>query len=90
MLFIINVLVIWGVYASTRDGNIINLESAPLPKWAAKPLYNCPFCMSSVWGSVGFFALSPETYGLGVWFLPVWVLAICGCNYLILMHIPNE
>jgi hypothetical protein len=51
---ILNALAIWGFFAATRKEELFNLEMAPLPEWLAKPLYNCPFCMSSVWGLAGF------------------------------------
>jgi hypothetical protein len=82
---LINSLVIWGIFAATRDGMIFNLESLPLPNWLSYPLYECPVCMSSVWGSVGFYMM-----GDNIWLMPIWILAIAGLNYLILMLILNE
>lgn len=52
-------------------------------KWS-KPLINCPICMSSFWGTVGFFAID---YFFGV-HLPLrqiipFVLCLCGLNTLL-------
>jgi len=90
MLLIFNICLIWGIYAATREDSIFNLENAPLSKWIANPLYNCPYCMSSIWGAFGFFIFNPETFGLGLWFLPLWILIIAGTNYLLLALITND
>lgn len=93
MLLIFNILMIWGVYAATRSDAIFDLEKFKLnefnEKWIARPLYNCPYCMASFWGSIGFFVFHPET-DLGIYFLPFWILSIAGSNYLILLFLTNE
>lgn len=54
-----------------------------LGKWS-KPIAMCPICMSSVWGSIGFFAIR---YFFGV-DLPIkqiipFVFCLCGLNTII-------
>ena len=93
---IVNCLLIWGIYGSTRNGELFNLENLPLPQWMAKPLYDCPFCMSSVWGSIGFWvfmhsvSFRAECLGFDWYFLPIYLFACCGLNYLIVLFLPNE
>lgn len=43
------------------------------PAWLNKPLWICPPCMSSVWGTAIWFA----TGGDWIWW-PAFVLALCG------------
>lgn len=93
---ILNSLFIWGFFAATRKDELFNLEDAPLPKWLAKPLYNCPFCMSSVWGVIGFYLflqMPPfvgELWGFGWYYLPIYCIQLCGFNYLILIFAGND
>jgi hypothetical protein len=93
---ILNALAIWGFFAATRKEELFNLEMAPLPEWLAKPLYNCPFCMSSVWGLAGFafFINFPpfigELWGFDWWYMPIYCMQLCGINYLILLFIGSN
>lgn len=50
MELLTNALLIYGVYAVTRDGKLFGF----LPKgyYLAKPIYDCTVCMSSVWGTI--------------------------------------
>lgn len=61
------------------------LDRIKLPYWLTSPLYSCPPCMSSIWGS-------------GVWFLsvpdplcfdwPIFVLSTSAVTYLIIYNFP--
>lgn len=43
-----------------------------------KPLFNCPPCMASIWGTGGFLFT-----GLGWEYWVVWVLSLAGFNYIV-------
>lgn len=45
-----------------------------LPEWAQKPLFECPPCMASLWGTMVFLLTGGGTVVQGV----VFVLALCG------------
>ena len=90
IFFIFNSLVIFGIHAVTRDGQLL----WPLAKWiynkipltnggqgVVKALIDCPPCMASTYGTIGFFLLVYPA--LGLWWLPGWVLSLCGFNYLL-------
>ena len=92
-IFLINSLVIYGVFASTGEGMILgfvqrwttyNIYLPPIKSgekeiafWT-KPLWNCPACMASVYGTAGFYFTD-----LSWWWLPVYVFALSGFCYLI-------
>ena len=80
---VITVLVIWGIKGITSWPFIFykiadNLE-VRLPSWIIKPLFGCPVCMSSVWGTYFFFYFDY----IGVMNLIVFVLSVAGVNYLL-------
>jgi hypothetical protein len=93
--FIITVLVIYGVKASTDDGMILHgfykrfaLVLSKLMPWyksirfVLKPLFDCTPCMASVYGTLSFFLFGefPEPTYLS---LVIWVFSISGFNYLL-------
>ena len=43
-----------------------------------KPLFNCPPCMASIWGTAGFVYT-----GIGWEYWIVWVLSLAGFNYIV-------
>jgi len=43
-----------------------------------KPLFNCPPCMASIWGTAGFIYT-----GIGWEYWVVWVLSLAGFNYIV-------
>ena len=80
---IVTALVIWGVRGITSWPFIFwkiadNLE-VRLPSWITKPLFGCPVCMSSVYGTYFFFYFDQT----GVMNLIVFILSIAGINYLL-------
>lgn len=106
-IFIINILVIFGVKALFSDGMLLsrlkyrlfNLRSEKLFKtpylaldeiekervrFIFKPLFQCPPCMASVWGMPGFLLTGYEWY-----YLPIYLLALCGAVYLIVNFMPG-
>lgn len=91
VIFFINILVIYGVYAAFSEGMILYPLKVKLNAWIgkrAKPIYSCPICMSSVWGTIGFIFLN-HFYGVEWWYLPVYVLALAGAIFLIIQFIPE-
>jgi hypothetical protein len=88
LTFIINVLVIYGVHASTRNGmilerlwivcfNILN-RFTKRPEFYLKPLFDCTPCMASVYGTAGYLIV----YGLEIEII-VWVLSLTGFNHIL-------
>ncbi len=86
--FIVTVLVIYGVHASTGKDmilgklwllcfNILN-RFTKKPEFYLKPLFDCTPCMASVYGSIGYLL----TYGLDIGII-VWVFSLTGFNYIL-------
>lgn len=50
-----------------------------LPEWLHKPLFSCPACMSSIYGTIGYFV---GVRG-DVFLWPVYCICLCGLNYLL-------
>jgi len=67
-----------GVWTLFGDGMLLgwlgDIWDKRLPKVLQKPIYACPPCMSSVWGSATWFFLDGGIEPL--W--PVFCLALCG------------
>ena len=92
--FIITVLVIYGIHASTRSGMILGgvnrlfftltmhkgIKAEKL-NMIYKPLFDCTPCMASLYGTLSFFIIGFPMQGLV--FLPVWVFSLCGFNYIL-------
>ncbi len=70
-------LVIVGIWTAFDKqmifGKLGDFLNALLPKWAVKPLFDCPPCMASVHGTWLWFALGGD---FAMW--PVFVLALAG------------
>lgn len=82
--FIITVLVIYGVHATTREGMIfeyIGNKAYYIHPMLSKVLFDCTPCMASVYGSISYFIVVYPTHGLMVW--PVWVFSLSGFNYIL-------
>jgi hypothetical protein len=56
-----------------------------LPKWAIKPLFDCPPCMASVHGTWIHFILGGTLF----WW-PFFVLALCGAMVIITVEFLNR
>lgn len=94
--FLINSLIIFGVHASTRPGQLLHFIAKfvygsglkiPSPKesyyrtMVSKVLFDCPPCMASLYGSIGFsLFIFPD---LSLWWMIGWVFSLCGFNYLL-------
>lgn len=77
----LNSLACLGIHCVTRDGMVFGPIAeyirALVGDFSAKPLFDCPPCMASVWGFLGWFYLTP-----GLALLP-YLLVLCGVNALI-------
>ena len=90
---LINSLLIYGIHASTRTGQLLNFltkfvvigKGFPTPKQAhrqrmlEKVTYDCPPCMASLYGTAYFLLLVDMPF----YYLPVWVLSLSGLNYIL-------
>ena len=90
--FLITVLFIYGVHATTRDGMIFSFAYMKVfytltrwmdkPELILKPLFDCTPCMASIYGTISFFVYG-SFQGLILLSLVVWVFALCGFNYIL-------
>ena len=75
---------IFGIRAIFLDGMLLgSLRGRILdgmPDWAKKPLYACPACMASVYGTLYFFAILNGPWLAWVFFC----VALCGLNWMIM------
>src|SRR6187399_712 len=51
-----------------------------------KPLYKCPICQPSVWGSAGFLIFVDQP----LYFWPIYVISMVGANYIISQAISKH
>lgn len=56
------------------------LKLGPL-LFISSPLYRCPVCMSSVWGTVTWFWIT-NYIALSDWLWPLYCLSLCGAMYM--------
>lgn len=73
---------IWGVFAAFDEGNLLWFARNNFEKtggmWLAKPLFSCPYCMSSVHGgTIGFIYYGFDYRVIGL------MLCVCGLNFII-------
>ncbi len=78
-VLLIAVTFIWGLEYCFNDGEIFgkpgNWMRKHWPEWINKPLFQCKYCMSSVWGTTIFVAF------LWGWSWPLWILfCFCCCG----------
>lgn len=78
---VINALVCLGVHVLTREGMLLGsfaeYTRAVIGEFWCKPLFDCPPCMASVWGLIGWLYLNPAMQ------LIPYLLLLCGVNALI-------
>jgi hypothetical protein len=95
---------IWGIHILFQEDHLLEKlgtklrgpeRSPDVPldfrKKIMKPLFDCPICMSSVWGAIGFIAMS---YFFGIT-MPIkqifpFVFCLCGLNTIILKLTSKE
>lgn len=75
-------VIIIGIWVSFEPKMIFSFMADWFHKWLPvmlqKPLYDCPACMSSIWGSIIWFS----TGGDLIWWVP-FVFALCGLNRIV-------
>ena len=86
--FIGNSLFIIGFWTSCKRGMILGfIRDIEISEWLKKPLYICPPCMASIWGSLGFIIACLAGYFNLVWLIP-YVVALAGFNKIIVDVVP--
>lgn len=81
-LIIITSLFTWGVFAAFDEGNIFGgvrkLCEKTMGSWVCKPLFGCPYCMASIYGSIaGLFHFGIDYRVI------ILVFCVCGLNFII-------
>lgn len=86
---VIGCLVITGAWAACGSGMVLepiaDALEAILPRWFCKPLFVCPACMSSAWGTAVWFFTGGD---VSHW--PLYVFALCGAMHLISIHLLSN
>lgn len=87
-------LLIWAVHILFQEGHLLEKQGEWITnkvgeKWA-KPLANCPICMSSFWGLIGFFSLQLFGVYLPIKLLIPYVFCLCGLNTIISKLVNKE
>lgn len=79
---------IWAIYILFQEDHLMKTPgkwiTKKLGEYWSKPIINCPVCMSSFWGTIGFFSIR---YFFGV-DLPLrqyfpFLMCLCGLNLLL-------
>lgn len=79
---------IWGIHILFQEDHLLenvgDWLDENLPIYVNKPLWACPICMSSFWGTIGFvvvqFLFKVE---LSLWFYGPFIFCLCGFNTLL-------
>ena len=98
-VFVTTILCIFGLHVAMMPNMVFGrlrawLDSKITDEYYQKPLYACPKCMSSVWGTIGYLYLlniGHTNYGLYTaihWI--IWVFALTGAIHLIMEYKPKE
>lgn len=81
IILFINSLCIVGFNLSTNEGMILGKLATwteyYLPEWLNKPLWACPYCMSSIHSTYIFIPLALQIDNSFAWW-PVYIIALCG------------
>lgn len=68
--------------------NFAERIQARIGRYLSKPLYACPACMVSVWGSmVYYFCVSSTNHIVNY---PVFLLATCGLTWILMWQFPFD
>ena len=83
----VNLFINLGIYTLMRPGMLLGPIGDYLymkaPEHVHKPLFSCPPCMSSVWGTT-FFFLSDLHNLVPYWLFPVHCLILCGLTTIVM------
>lgn len=86
---ILNAAAIIGLHYATREGMILSFMADSLDRYShylTMPLYNCPTCMASIWGTVYFLAYQPA----GWHYYPVYILATSATATFLNRLLPSD
>lgn len=84
-------LALYGTKVTWQEGMIFEKPKLWLDKlfgeaMIRKPLYACPACMPSIWGTLYFWLCTGFTWNM--W--PVFVLACCGTTWILMYQFPFD
>lgn len=77
---VINSLVCLGIHVLTRVDMLLWPLIQHTERWSdyiKKPLFDCPPCMASIWGAIGYIYFAPDINAIP------YLLALCGFNALL-------
>jgi hypothetical protein len=81
LVIVLNSLACLGVHCVTREGMLFGPVAeyirSIIGEYSCKPLFDCPPCMASVWGLLGWFYFMPSLA------IVPYLLVLCGVNALI-------
>ena len=81
MVMLVALLWIWGLNYAFKPGEILGVPGDWMrdhwPKWLTTPLFDCPYCMSSIHGT-GFFIVFLWGYPWPLWI--VFVVCLTGAG----------
>lgn len=90
-IFIVNALVILGIYNAFSPGQAFgfirkfilhNAGNAEIAIEITKPIYGCFVCMPSLWGTAAYLLYSPYPW----YYFPIYVFALSGFMFLIKLY----
>lgn len=86
---------IWAIHILFQENHIFERQGKwielKLGEYWSKPLINCPICMSSFWGTIGFFAIR-FFFNVDLplkQYMP-FLFCLCGLNVIIAKFINKE
>lgn len=83
LLLLFGVCWTWGVYCLFGEGyilgNVGDWLRKQLPQWVLKPTIDCPPCLGSVHG----FFISAVYYDWRIIHMGVFMICLCGINYIL-------
>lgn len=93
-LILITALALYGSKVLWLEGMIFEKPKLWLDKvfgdsMIRKPLYACPACMASVWGSVIYW-WSVEYSHYALFFWPVFCISVCGMVWILMYQFPYD
>ena len=85
LLLILTSLWIWGFHGFFQlSGLLDSIDTTKMPNWLKKPMFSCPPCQSSFHGTFAFIMFH---HNLNILLWPIFVLCLCGLNYIIKEHL---
>src|SRR4051812_45294702 len=87
-------LCVMGMYAAMGEGMILSslrlflelITDNKILRYLRPPLYECPICMASIWGTIAWLIMGMSFTGLWV----LYVFGVAGFNYVIINIMDHE